>query len=116
MKKTLLFISAILLLHLVLDAQSDNNQNKLELEITEDGKRLEATVLCLDAIEAPTKYNEFAKRFINLPGFPKKTEFQSTEELKGAIDTWFKKNVSVIDKVRIERKKAHDQIYGKRPF
>jgi len=115
MKKILIFIVTILFFQLALIAQTDN-ENNAELKITEAGKRLEATIICLDAIEAPTKYNDFAKSFINLPGFPKKTEFQSTEELKGAIDTWFKKNVLVIDKVRLERKKAHDQLYGKRPF
>lgn len=117
MKKIALIIFTILLNQMELVAQSsDNPLNKSELEITEEGKRLEAIIVCMDAIEAPTKYNEFAKSFISLPGFPKKTDFQTTEKLKEAIDAWFKKNVLVIDKVRLERKKAHDQLYGKRPF
>lgn len=98
------------------NAQSaaDKNNNS-ELAITEDGKRLEATIICLDAVEAPTKYNEFAKQFITLPSFPKKLN-SSNEDLKKNIDNWFKNNPSMIDKVRTERKKAHDALYGPRPY
>ena len=45
-------------------SQSDNVQNP----ITDEERLLEATIVCLDALEAPTKYNEFAKPFISMPG------------------------------------------------
>lgn len=73
-----MIMSRILLLTIILlafglntKAQSDNQAGNPELHITEEGKRLEATIICLDAIDAPTKYNAFATPFISLPNFPK---------------------------------------------
>lgn len=94
---------------------ADDANNNSELTITEEGKRLEATIICLDAVESPTKYNEFAKQFTSLTNFPKKGTL-SSDELKKNIDQWFKNNPSMIDKVREERKKAHDALYGSRPY
>ena len=84
--------------------------------ITKEQYRFEATIICLDAIEAPTKYNEFAKQFINQPSFPKEKKADSSDELKTQIDTWLKAHPSVVNQVLTERKKAHDILYGPRPY
>lgn len=97
-------------------SQSTDDSNQKELKITEEGKLLEATVICLDAIESPTKYNSFANNIITLEGFPKKVAYNKSEDLKQAINNWFIENPIYIDKIRTERKKAHDKLYGKRPY
>lgn len=116
MKKIVFLMILVALFGASTYAQSDNQPNNPELEITEDGKRLEATIICLDAIEAPTKYNAFAKQFITLPNFPQKTPTLSSENLRKNIDQYFKDHPELIDKVRDERKKAHDKLYGPRPY
>ncbi len=78
--------------------------------------RLDATIICLDAVEAPTKYNDFAKQFINIPSFPKKTGKVSQDLYKKEINNWLIANPSVVGKILIERKKAHDILYGPRPY
>lgn len=115
MKNIALLATVLTLFTFQVKAQSDNESNTKELEVTEEGKRLEATVICLDAIEAPTKYNAFAKQFISLANFPKKGKL-STSKLKENINTYFIANPNLIDKVISERKKAHDKLYGKRPY
>lgn len=116
MKKIILLTLLSTLFGTNIYAQSDNQPNNPELEITEDGKRLEATIACLDRLEAPTKYNAFAESFVSDPNFPKKSSNKTTEDLKKAVDQYFKNNPGLIDKVRSERKKAHDQLYGSRPY
>lgn len=111
-----LIVFSSLLGNINLQAQSDNQTNNPELEISDDGKRLEATIICLDAIEVPTKYNEFAKQFISLPNFPQKTKLITSEELKKNINDYFVNHPNLIDRVRLERKEAHDKLYGKRPY
>lgn len=97
-------------------SQSDNVQNNPELEITLEGKRLEATLICLDALEAPTEYNEFANQFISLPNFPQKSSTLSSQQLKENINDYFINHPELVDIVRSERKKAHDILYGTRPY
>lgn len=116
MRNILFLIAFSSLLVFNLQAQSDNQTNNPELEITEEGKRLEATLICLDAIEAATKYNNFAKQFISLPNFPQKTNLITSEELRKNINNYFINHPNLIDKVRSARKKAHDNLYGKRPY
>lgn len=116
MRNILVLIAFSSILVINLQAQSDNQTNNPELEITEEGKRLEATLICLDAIEAPTKYNEFAKQFITLPSFPQKTNLITSEKLRKNINNYFINHPNLIDKVRLERKIAHDKLYGKRPY
>lgn len=116
MKKTILLSILLALFGTYSYAQSDNQTNNPELEITEDGKRLEATIACLDRLEAPTKYNAFAEEFVSLPNFPKKNSSTKSEQLKSEIDTFFKNNPQLIDKVRAARKEAHDELYGSRPY
>ena len=115
MNRILLLTIILLTFGLTTKAQSDNQTGNPELQITEEGKRLEATIICLDAIEAPTKYNAFASPFISLPNFPQKTASLSSQALKENIDKYFKSHSELIDKVRSERKKAHDILYGVRP-
>ena len=115
MSRILLLTIILLAFGLGTKAQSDNQIGNLELQITEEGKRLEATIICLDAIEAPTKYNAFAVQFITLPNFPQKAPSLSSQSLKENIDKYFKSHPDLIDKVRSERKKAHDILYGARP-
>ncbi len=114
-KHILLGILAVVLTTYSSAQSADDTSGNPELKMTEEGSRLEATVICLDAIEAPTKYNEFAKQFTSLANFPKKGTL-SSDELKKNIDQWFKNNPSMIEKVREERKKAHDILYGAHPY
>lgn len=116
MQKTLLLLLLLTFIGSFSYAQSDNQSNNPELEITEKGKRLEATIACLDRLEAPTKYNVFAEQFVTLPNFPKKNSSVKSEELKNKIDSFFKEHPSLIDEVRNARKKAHDKLYGPRPY
>ncbi|MDF1673981.1 MAG: hypothetical protein P1U41_10770 [Vicingaceae bacterium] len=116
MRNFLLLVAFSSLFTIDLNAQSDNQTHNSELKITEDGKRLEATIICLDAIESPTKYNTFAKQFISHPNFPQKTKLITSEKLRENINNYFINHPNLIDKVRLERKKAHDKLYGKRPY
>ncbi|MCB0402777.1 MAG: hypothetical protein KDD41_11880 [Flavobacteriales bacterium] len=93
-------------------SQSDNVQNP----ITDEERLLEATIVCLDALEAPTKYNEFAKPFISMPGFPQPSPSLSHDDLRNQINAYFVTHPELIDQVRKERKIAHDQLYGPRPY
>lgn len=115
MERILLISLLLLAFGLNTKAQSDNESGNPELQITEEGKRLEATIICLDAIEAPTKYNAFANQFIILPNFPQNSQNLSSQSLKEQIDKYFKSNPELIDKIRAERKKAHDILYGVKP-
>lgn len=83
---------------------------------TPEQNRLEATIICLDAVEAPTKYNAFAKQFIDTPSFPKKTTTISQDGYRKEINDWLIANPLVVDKILTERKKAHDILYGPRPY
>lgn len=82
---------------------------------TPEQNRFEATLICLDAIEAPTKFNAFAKQFINSPSFPKKTNVIKQDEYKKEINAWLIANPTMTNKILIERKKSHDKLYGPRP-
>jgi len=94
---------------------SAQNSDAVSLEITMEQKLLEATVICLDAVEAPTVYNEFAKPFIEKPSFPQKNA-NSELEFRNLITAWLKNNLPLVDEILVERKKAHDKIYGYRPY
>lgn len=113
MKKYVLLSFLIALMAVYSSAQTTD---AVELTITEDGKRIEATAICADAVEAPTRYNEFAKQFITLPNFPVKKGSVTSETYKKEISEWLATNPSLVDKILIERKKAHDILYGSRPF
>ena len=112
MKKSIFLLALLALIGNGIYAQSSDQNTS---EATPEQNRLEATIICLDAVEAPTKYNAFAKQFILAPGFPKKG-LSSTEEYRKAINDWFKSNPLEVDKVLTERKKAHDKLYGPRPY
>lgn len=99
------------------NAQSDNVQaNHPELTITENQKRLEATVYCVDVQMEVAPHNEFALQFISLPNFPQKTSLITKEQLHVLIDKYFQEHPDVVDKVRTARKEAHDKLYGARPY
>lgn len=91
---------------------SDQNTSPASTE----QNRFEAIIICLDAVEAPTKYNAFAKAFINQPSFPKKTNNISQEDFKTEIKVWLISNPAITDKILVARKKAHDKLYGPRPY
>lgn len=93
-------------------SQSDNVSNNPELQITKEGKRLEAVVSCLDAIEAPTKFNAYAKPFITLPDFPKNSTSITREQLRKNIDQYFKDHPNLITEVREAARKANEKFYG----
>ena len=93
-------------------SQSDNIQNI----ITEDEKILEATTYCVDVQFQVAPYNEFALEFISIEGFPKKTTSSTKQELHNLIDSYFRKNTELVDKVRNARKESHDKLYGPRPY
>lgn len=116
MRKLLLFTFIIGAISGTSFAQSDINANKDELIITEKGKILEATIICLDFIEAPTKYNKFAQPFISLPSFPQKEDYKNKETLRLVIEEWFKSHPEQTEAIRKKRKAEHDKLYGERPF
>jgi len=112
MKFRLFLISIFMLFYHYNNAQS---ADAVTLEITIEHKLLEATIICLDAVETPTIYNEFAKSFIEKPSFPQKN-VNSELEFKILITNWLKENPLYLDEILIERKKAHDKLYGSRPY
>ena len=83
---------------------------------TQAEKLWDATIICWDAAEAPTKYNEFAKQFINAPTFPVKKTAAKEIEFQNEIKAWLATDPVLIEKVLVERKKAHDILYGPRPY
>jgi len=113
MKKYLSLFVVLTLFGININAQS---ADQTTLPVTHEEKLLEATIICLDAVEAPTIYNGFAKQFINIPSFPKKEKSISENEYKTKIKSWLLSNPLNIDKIVIARKKAHDQLYGYRPY
>jgi len=112
--RKIIFLAAFLTFVLSNISAQSNTDN--QLTITIEDKKVEATAICLDAIESPTKYNEFAKQFISLPNFPQKTNFITAKELKIKIESWLLEHPKEIDKILLERKKAHDILYGPRPY
>ena len=112
MMKNILIIIA--LLALVVTNSSAQSSDQGNTSYTQTEKLLDATIICLDAAEAPTKYNEFAKQFINVPTFPIKQTTQ--ENFQKDINDWLVANPLQIEKILIERKKAHDILYGPRPY
>lgn len=113
MKKSIFLILILFISGLSLSAQS-SDQNTAPA--TPEQNRFEATIICLDAVEAPTKYNAFAKQFINTPSFPKKTAHTLQDDFKKNINEWLIENPSMVNKILTERKKAHDILYGPRPY
>ena len=97
-------------------SQTTDPVNAQLSEYTPQEKLLDATIICLDAIEAPTKYNEFAKQFVNEVTFPKASTSISHDELQQSINDWLVTRPSTIEKILVERKKAHDILYGPRPY
>lgn len=93
-------------------AQADAIQNNITIE----DKLVEVTAICIDAIEAPTVYNEFVIPYISLPDFPKKTPSTTIDSLRKNIYTYLIQHPNLVDKIREERKKAHDKLYGSRQY
>mgnify|MGYP001186463952 CR=1 FL=1 len=93
-------------------AQSDAIQN----DITIEDKLVEVTAICIDAIEAPTVYNEFVTPYISAPDFPKKTPSTTIVDLRKNIYNYLAQHPNLVDKIREERKKAHDKLYGPRKY
>lgn len=117
MKKLLLFLAFVALGVTYSNAQSDNvPAGYPELEITEDQKRLEATIYCVDYLVEPAPHCEFAKEFVVLPGFPQLLDGETKAELHIRVDNYFQTRPDLVDKVRKERKLAHDKLYGPRPY
>ena len=102
------------LLALVFCKTNAQSTDQTILPVTFENKKLEATIVCLDAIENPNKYNEFAKSFIADPTFPKVAN--SHDELSKEINLWLINHPLIVDQIVIERKKAHDKLYGYRPY
>ncbi len=97
-------------------SQTTDPANAQLSEYTTQEKLLDATIMCLDALLAPTKHNEWAKPFLAQDGFPQNVPGSSEEGLKQAILDWFKARPAVLENVLVERKKAHDKLYGTRPY
>lgn len=117
MKKFLLIFALLALGISYANAQSDNVPSTYpELEITEDQKRLEATIYCVDYLIEPAPHCEFAKQFVALPGFPQQLNGETKAELTIRVDNYFQTKPELVDKVRKERKLAHDKLYGPRPY
>jgi hypothetical protein len=114
MKKSIFLIA---LLALIGSNSYSQSADQTTLPITQEQNRMEATIICLDAVEAPTKYNAFAKQFINTPSFPKKSAIVSQKfDLRKEINNWLITNPTLVNKILIERKKAHDILYGSHPY
>ena len=110
------YLSLVALLTLFATTVNAQSADQTSIPTTQEEKLLEATIICLDAAEAPTKYNEFAYQFINTSSFPKKEIAVSENEYKTKIKDWLISNPMIIDKIISERKKAHDKLYGSRPY
>lgn len=106
----------LVLLSLIVNGLYAQSSDQNTSEATQEQKRFEATIICVDAVEAPTKYNAFAKEFINSPSFPKKTKDISKGAYKKAINDWLLANPTMTTKILTARKKAHDKLYGPRPY
>ena len=113
MKKSIFLLALLAFVGKGLYAQSSDQNTS---EATPEQNRFEATVICIDAVEAPTKYNAFAKEFINIPSFPKKTKENPKDAFKKAINAWLLANPTMAKKILMARKKAHDKLYGPRPY
>jgi len=112
MKKPTLLIALLALIGNSFYAQTDNQNTS---PATVKSNRMEAVIICLDAIEAPTKFNAFTKKFIKTSSFPIKSTINSQDDFKDKINDWLISNPTIVDKILIERKKAHDILYGPRP-
>ena len=110
------YIFLLAILALVWNVAICQTTDKISSEYTADEKLLDATIICLDAVEAPTKYNEFAKQYINKPAFPKASSSVSHDELQKNISDWLETQPKLIENILTERKKAHDKLYGARPY
>ena len=110
------FLALILLLTLSVSSIYAQTSDQVNSEYTQTQKLLDATIICLDAAEAPTKYNEFAKQFIATPTFPIKAISSTREDYQKEISNWLATNSSLIEKILTERKKAHDILYGPRQY
>ncbi|MBL4592714.1 MAG: hypothetical protein JKX68_02740 [Flavobacteriales bacterium] len=113
MKKSIFLLILLTIIGNGIYAQSADQNSSTA---TPEQNRLEATIICLDAIEAPTKYNAFAKQFIDAPSLPKKTNTISQDGYRKEINDWLISNPLMVGKILTERKKAHDILYGPRPY
>lgn len=118
MKKFYLSFVLLAFISSAIKAQSaaDADAVKNNLTVSVEYKLVEATAICLDAINSPTEYNAYVTPFITTEGFPKKTTNVSPEELKQNIFEYLKARQEVVENILKERKKAHDQLYGVRPY
>ena len=110
------YFSLFLLLTLFVTTANAQSADQTSIPTSQEEKLLEATIICLDAAEAPTEYNEFVIQFITTTSFPKKEIAASEDEYKTKIKDWLISNPMIIDKIISERKKAHDKLYGSRPY
>lgn len=115
MKKHYLLISFLALIGGTISAQSATDPASASTS-TPAQNRFEATIICMDAVEAPTKYNAFAKPFIQNPSFPVKAPNATQVSYQNDIDTWLTANPQMVSQILVERKKAHDILYGPRPY
>lgn len=95
---------------------SFSQTDAVERNVTIEDKLFEVTAICMDAVETPTKYNEYVKPFLLLPDFPKKPTSITNEEFKKNIHSYFVKHPNLMDEILKERKITHDKLYGPRPY
>lgn len=106
----------VLILLIILSNKSIAQTDAIQNNITTEDKLVEVTAICMDAIEAPTVYNEFVTPYISLPDFPKKIPSLTIVDLRKKIYNYLVQHPSLVDKIREERKKAHDKLYGSRQY
>lgn len=106
----------VLILFITLSNKSIAQTDAVQNNITTEDKLVEVTAICLDAIEAPTVYNEFVTPIISLPDFPKKTPSITIVDLRKNIYNYLVQHPNLVDKIREERKIAHDKLYGPRQY
>jgi len=81
--------------------------------VSKKAQLLELVAIFNDAIDVPTKYNEYVKPYLNMNGFPQKGEASKTEYDESVMN-WINSNSETIEQLYIDRQKAHDELYGPR--
>ena len=80
---------------------------------TVDAQVLELIAVFNDAIDFPTKYNEYVIPIMQEATFPVKQNL-SKQEYDTQLEKWINENPLKIEEFKVVRQKAHDELYGPR--
>ena len=91
------------------EADSDN----IQLVTNKESNLLELIAIFNDAIDFPTKYNAYVKRYMQDATFPKK-KISNKNNYDTLLKKWITENPSKIKKIIADRQKVHSELYGSR--